>query len=645
VYDERIHFDTYASDCGGTTPNLLSVASRQEVVKNWRLEQANMKNNFLIPQRIVNNIIDMQNVQRITEVFPFPPEAMAHCEHIFNIMMVASKRFNSDILHEALAQFQFKDNIVFNELACAMLLYGNSILSSDVNHHIMNFTQSTLQDQRELPFVTWGACGYMFTLYVDADGRVHVRPVPLTHDIHTSFNDSFVRFAPLPCDQDITFPVQDMSTICQYGLAMEKNARGTDSVSFTKSVHMKDTSELLGFWPFPVVHYPVLVVVKQYMWSVQVSGSKRLFVASNEYFRQMHWETFLVERVKDEWFVETYKELSDLFDQKISEYQTEVTEDEAQFAFLFAIRENQSSASAKGFWIVFFDSTRQSLYFPTVQSLRAQLQNHSLEDRNVNSPSRIRMGGNFLMAENIDQTLVEIEKLEEGNLMANFHALDKYTFSSDTSSWNPLFIPMGSSTVKCPLKWGLVVEHNNGKFLHQGNYNIDVTSRDQAYAVAVDYINMSRCMVTEGSELWLKLTPALYKSILTQAEEQVMKIMLPVSSQLHEQMQECGEACQRYLRCFYVLGGSHGDKHFIENSIALFITIAGKGSPMGHKTSQDDTANYESLVNQHIDTQQCQFLRFRLSFEEHDANEVLSIQKDDSLPFYKYMKMDYVSRR
>ena len=50
-------------------------------------------------------------------------------------------------------------------------------------------------------------------------------------------------------------------------------------------------------------------------------------------------------------------------------------------------------------------------------------------------------------------------------------------------------------------------------------------------------------------------------------------------------------------------------------------------------------------VRQSVPALQCQFLRFRLSFEEHDANEVLSVQKDDSLPFYKYIKLDYVSRR
>ena len=187
---------------------------------------------------------------------------------------------------------------------------------------------------------------------------------------------------------------------------------------------------------------------------------------------------------------------------------------DTKFAHLFALRENNSSSSAKGFWMIFLNigqKSRQPLYFRNAQTLLAHLHDHALEDQNLDSPSRIWAGDAFLMAENKDQTLVEIEKLQDGNLLANFHALDKHTFSSDTISWNPLFIPMGSSTVKCPLKWGLVVEHENGKFLHQGNYNISVTNRDQAYTVFMDFINMSRCMVTEGSELWLKLTPALYK--------------------------------------------------------------------------------------------------------------------------------------
>ena len=261
---------------------------------------------------------------------------------------------------------------------------------------------------------------------------------------------------------------------------------------------------------------------------------------------------------------------------------------------------------------------------------------------------RVLCGDGFLMAENHSSLIVPVEVVDSTHLIAKFHALEKVQFSADTSQWEPVFIPYASSLVSAPFKWGLTIEHENGKFLDCGQYNISTSYRDENYEIQVDFVTMSRCILTEGTELWLKLNSSLYVDILQQVKENYTASMLPISKSLHTQMQQGdieGEvACARFLRCFYVLGGSKNTGGFHNNSIHVFIALAHKNSPIGHKSTQDDDARINSLVNQHIDTQQYSLLNIVLDFSVHDPQTCLHYNRDAALPFYKYLKTDYVSR-
>ena len=70
--------------------------------------------------------------------------------------------------------------VICNEFACAMQIYGRQLQVPDVTHFQIAFTQIAVQDHREMPFVTWGKTGYMFTMYVDSRGLQHKQQKPQT---------------------------------------------------------------------------------------------------------------------------------------------------------------------------------------------------------------------------------------------------------------------------------------------------------------------------------------------------------------------------------------------------------------------------------------------------------------------------------
>ena len=403
------------------------------------------------------------------------------------------------------------------------------------------------------------------------------------------------------------------------------------------------------FWPFPVVHYPVLVLLKQFSWIVTGSQQRHVCVASNTYFYAQHKHQFVMHECTDSWFTSAYPEIASLV-AALKNTCNMHFEDEACTHCVTAYCEHKESSTAKGFWLS--SHTNMPVHFQTADALLTHLQQHAFCDKQ--SQSRIMLGNTFLMAENASKALVELQTLDNEFVTADFHALDRHKLPRDTAQWVPSFIPYSASAVASAVKWGVAIEHDNGKFLHRGNYNISCMYRGETCGLSMDFVSMSRCMLTEGTELWLKLNPSLYKHILKEASKQQLKIKLPVSAQVHEAMRYEGEdvevmmraeqACARYLRCFYVLGGSSHSADFIDNAIHVMLILANRNSPIGHKGVQDDTANMDSFVNQHIDAQQYSLIRLPLAFREHDPHACLFYERDAVLPFYKYVKLDFSSR-
>lgn len=193
--------------------------------------------------------------------------------------------------------------------------------------------------------------------------------------------------------------------------------------------------------------------------------------------------------------------------------------------------------------------------------------------------------------------------------------------------------------------WGMVVENASGGFLCDGCYTVSSGAclpcgkKHMHISFEMDFINMSRCMLVEGSELWITVTGAVYDMILQQVKKQGLEIMLPVSEQLHTHMQGA-----RLVRAFYVLGGSVHDQNIESNTVRLICIIANKKSTPGKKATQDDNPDLDSIVNQQIDQHDTRMVAISLPIMDKDWTVVVSCHRDESLPVYKYFKERSLTR-
>ena len=220
------------------------------------------------------------------------------------------------------------------------------------------------------------------------------------------------------------------------------------------------------------------------------------------------------------------------------------------------------------------------------------------------------------------------------------------------SDTRPRMIPLGEeslrmSTVSTNLKecWGLVVENSAGGFLSDGCYTVSSTAclpsgtEHVSISFEMDFINVSRCILVEGSEVWITVTGAVYDMILQQVKQQGLDIMLPVSQELHAHMEGA-----RVVRAFYVLGGSVHDQGIESNTVRLVCIIANKKSNPGKKTTQDDQPDMDSIVNQQLDQHNTRMIAISLPIINKDGTAVVSFHRDESLPVYLYFKERSLAR-
>ena len=149
----------------------------------------------------------------------------------------------------------------------------------------------------------------------------------------------------------------------------------------------------------------------------------------------------------------------------------------------------------------------------------------------------------------------------------------------------------------------------------------------------MDFITMSRCMLSEGSEIWLNITPRIYALMQKQALEQGYRIMLPVTKHLHNSMQGL-----RYLRGFYVLSGSLHDLAIENNHVRIICVI--KHNTAAKRIIEDDNAGPESPVNAHTNIKNTRLVAFTLPVLENGPSQIFSVithHRNEAAPFYKYL--------
>jgi len=109
--------------------------------------------------------------------------------------------------------------------------------------------------------------------------------------------------------------------------------------------------------------------------------------------------------------------------------------------------------------------------------------------------------------------------------------------------------------------------------------------------------------------------------------------MLAITTGLHNDMHS-----PRLLRGFYVLGGSDAELKICSNFVTIIFVIAGKKSVPGRDTARDDNANVDSYVNQKLDVGEYRILSLSIPLFDCDHKPMFSSCKDETLPFYKYLK-------
>ena len=106
--------------------------------------------------------------------------------------------------------------------------------------------------------------------------------------------------------------------------------------------------------------------------------------------------------------------------------------------------------------------------------------------------------------------------------------------------------------------------------------------------------------------------------------------MLPVSEHLHHNMQGL-----RYLRGFYVLGGSYHDVPISSNVVRIICVVA---HALFQRLTHDDEANADSHVNQHVNSKNTRLIAFSLPVVESDGACLITRDCDSGAPLYKYLK-------
>jgi hypothetical protein len=181
------------------------------------------------------------------------------------------------------------------------------------------------------------------------------------------------------------------------------------------------------------------------------------------------------------------------------------------------------------------------------------------------------------------------------------------------------------------------VENKSGVFLQDGSYTVSsmvanpAAQKQEPVFIQMDFISMSRCMLIEGSQMWINITAQLYNELQRQALGQGFKIMLPVTKDLHENMQGL-----RYIRGFYVLGGTLHHTPIHSNCVRIICIIA---KQVNNKRNQvDDSAGADSVVNQPVDQKNSRFVAFSLPVLDENGACIITRDRNDGAPFYKYFR-------
>lgn len=188
------------------------------------------------------------------------------------------------------------------------------------------------------------------------------------------------------------------------------------------------------------------------------------------------------------------------------------------------------------------------------------------------------------------------------------------------------------------VRFGLTKEHSDGQFLSgDGKYCVQtIDTKDDNVAQNFDFITCSRMLVPEGTQLWLRITPEVYKNIQLALRAQGYSACMPVD--------DVGDGQSRVLRCFYVLGGSAYTGGFKDSHIHIALSLLKTSflkKKCSHTTRQNsiitmqNTAGDDEEVNQDVDNKYVDLVIIDVHVYMH-GNQTLTFDKSDA-SWYNHM--------
>ncbi len=268
-----------------------------------------------------------------------------------------------------------------------------------------------------------------------------------------------------------------------------------------------------------------------------------------EYFQAKHYRIFKVRDCADQWFEQNNPTVSNLY----ANCKALLPALCMHVCFVC-----DKTPNVLGFWA---EHDGQIAYFSSAEQIREHLANMAFMDFSHYVPSSFTCSS-YLMLEHAEFGLSHVRYADcntesscERMLVADFHYVAhnaemmhrQECFSMTFEHFKARLLPAGEESNIWPntvdYVWGMVVENSNSVFLQNGCYTVSsmvshpAMQKQESVLMQMDFINMSRCMLIEGSQIWINITQQLYIELHRQAHKQGIKIMLPVTKELHDNMQ------------------------------------------------------------------------------------------------------------
>jgi hypothetical protein len=506
MYDSRLHIDTHHNQMQGKSDNVLSISARIATLKNWTVLDFSAEESALWYTHVLSDIQRMNQATSRASLFPFPPEAVAHCAFMFDDFFLANRRHMEQLEKEA-ADSEKQMQVLNNVFAEAMLIMGKSIRMEDFFHKQPSLTECSIRDEREITCVTL-RYGYLFTITFN-HGQMQVKPCSRTHDWKAVCqNKDYKAFCALPLQEEqeesVSLPSLHFCHLFRHGLCLAKASDNTNVV--VVDIKHKDDCKRLPFYMFPVVHYPVLLELEHSGWL----HKKGMLLHSLHYFQARHYSLYYIRDCAEVWFQQHNAEISKLYA-------------ECQIAIpglcLHACFVCHSTTNALGFWA---EHDGQIAYFQSSDRIRNCLQNKTFMNFSMFMPCTAT--GSYLMLDHAEFGLAHVrfededDTLDERRLVADFYYLGcddtiiqrQEFFSTTFQDFKPRLLPAGEESNQwahsLDYVWGLVLENKNGVFLQDGRYTVsslvsNPVQIQEPVLIEMDFINMSRCMLNEGSQI------------------------------------------------------------------------------------------------------------------------------------------------